>query len=70
VIATRTVEEANERRILRSIQGYLEGEQNCSRKWTLGVIGADALLANHLLLSRFAGYRSTPRFRDLQASSA
>jgi len=68
VVATRSVEQTSERRVFRSIQAYLDGEQRCSRNWILGVIGADIELANHLLLTRFAGYRQTARFRDLQSS--
>ena len=68
MIAIRSVEQASERRVFRSIQAYLDGEQRCSRNWILGVIGADLALANHLLLTRFASYRQTPRFLDLQSS--
>jgi hypothetical protein len=67
VIATRSVEQANAKRVFRSIQAYLDGERTCSRNWVLGVIGADIALANHLLLTRFADHRDTPRFRHLQS---
>jgi hypothetical protein len=68
VIAPRSIERANESRVLRSMQEYLDGEQSCNRSWILGVIGADIPLANRLLLTRFARYRQAQRFRDLQAT--
>jgi hypothetical protein len=63
-----TAEQANEKRILRSIQGYLQCERNCTAKWLKGVIGSDAPLANHLLLTQFRPYAGLPRYRELQAT--
>ena len=63
-----TVEQANEKRILRSIEAYLQGERSCTTKWLKGVIGSDAPLANHLLLTRFRPYAGLPRYRELQTT--
>jgi hypothetical protein len=66
MIHMRPIEQINEKRILKSIQTYLEAESRCSVKWLRGVIGADAPLANRLLLTRFAEYSNTPKYRQLQ----
>jgi hypothetical protein len=63
-----TVEQANEKRILRSIQAYFEGERNCTAKWLQGIIGSDVILANHLLLTRFSPCANLPRYRELQTT--
>jgi hypothetical protein len=63
-----TVEKANEKRILRSIQAYFEGERNCTAKWLHGVIGSDVPLANHLLLTRFGQSANLSKYRELQAT--
>ena len=65
-MATLSIEQASERRVVRSMQAYFEGERNCSRNWILGAIEGDIPLANQMLLTRFSGYRQTQRFRDLQ----
>lgn len=67
MIHMRPIEQINEKRILKSIQAYFENERTCTVKWLRGVIGADVPLANRLLLTRFAGYSNTPRYRELQA---
>jgi hypothetical protein len=63
-----TAEQANEKRISRSIEAYLQGERSCTTKWLKGVIGSDAPLANHLLLTRFSSYAGLPRYRELRAT--
>jgi hypothetical protein len=65
MIPVPSVEQANERRIFRSMQAYLEGEEKCKPKWIRGVIGPDIPLANKILLARFAQYKSTARYGDL-----
>ena len=67
MIQMRPIEQMNEKRILKSIQAYFEGERNCTVKWLRGVVGSDVPLANRLLLTRFSGYSNTPKYRDLQA---
>jgi hypothetical protein len=67
MIRMRSIEQINEKRILKSIQAYFEGERTCTVKWLRGVVGYDVPLANRLLLTCFAGYSSTPKYRELQA---
>lgn len=65
MIRMRPIEQINDKRIVRSILAYLEGQPNCSLKWILGVIGAEAALATSLL-SRCSQYAGTLRYRELQ----
>ena len=55
MIPMRPVEQINEKRLRRSIQAYLEGEQNL--RWVLGEIGRENGLALDLLggFHAFAG---------------
>ena len=66
MIPMRPMSVINERRIFRSMQPYMEGDAKCSLKWILGVIGADKPIAARLLLTRFAQYTNTQRYRELQ----
>ncbi len=66
MIRMRSIEEMNEKRIRRSVQAYMEGEQNL--KWILGVIGPDRPLASQLLVNQFARYSNTSRYHELRAS--
>jgi len=54
VVRIKSVEEYNERRIFKSMQAFLEGEQSLG--WILGVIGNDAKLALRLLRTRLTNY--------------
>jgi hypothetical protein len=67
MIHMRPIEQINEKRIVKSIQAYFESASSCTVKWIRGVIGSDMPLANRLLLSRFAEYANTPKYRQLQA---
>ena len=66
MIRVPSVEEANERRIFRSMQSYLEGTERCTPKWIRGVIGPDVPLAKRILLARFERYKGAARYNDLQ----
>ncbi len=66
VISVPSIEQVNERRIFRSMQTYLEKEEKCTPKWIRGVIGPNIPLAKKILLARFAEYKNTARYRDLQ----
>jgi len=65
MIAVPSIEKVVQRRILGSMQAYFEGAKNLN--WILGMIESNTQLAAQLLLSRFARYSNTQRFRDLQA---
>jgi hypothetical protein len=65
MIRMPSIEQANERRILGSMQTYLEGEERCGLKWISGIIGPEIPLARKLLLARFTHYKNTPRYCDL-----
>ncbi len=67
MISIRPVAEINEKRSRKSIQAYLEDEQDCNLKWILGVIGSERPLARRLLLSRFGQYSKTQSYLDLWA---
>ena len=62
MIQVSTIEQANERRIFRSIQTYMEGESGCTLNWIRGVIGPDIQLARQLLFARFSAYSHSPQF--------
>lgn len=66
MIRVPSVEEANERRIFRSMQAYLEGAEKCTAKWLRGIIGPDIPLAKRTLMARFDQYKNTSRYKDLQ----
>ncbi len=66
MIRVATVEQANERRIFRSMQPYMEGEEKCNLEWIRGVIGTDVPLARQFLLTRSAQYRDTTRYSELE----
>jgi hypothetical protein len=66
VIPVPSIEQVNERRIFRSMQTYLEKDEKCKPKWIRGVIGPDVPLAKKILLTRFAEYKNTARYRDMQ----
>jgi hypothetical protein len=66
MIQVPSVEQVNERRIFRSMQPYMEGEEKCNLKWIRGVIGPDIPLARRLLLARFAPYKNTQRYCELE----
>ena len=63
-----SVEQANEKRILHSIRAYFEGERNCTANWLRGIIGVDAPLANHFLLTTFRPYAGLERYQELQTA--
>jgi len=48
------------------MQTYLEKDEKCKPKWVRGVIGPDVPLAKKILLTRFAEYKNTARYRDMQ----
>ena len=54
MVRTKSVEEYNERRIFKSMQAFLEGEQ--SLNWILGIIGNEPELALRLLRNRLTYY--------------
>ena len=66
MIPVRPIAEMNEKRSRKSIQAYLEEEQDCNLKWILGVIGSERPLASRLL-SEFGQYSKTQRYLDLRA---
>jgi hypothetical protein len=66
----RSVEDIVKRRIEGSIQTYLDGDPNCSVKWIRGIIENETQFAGKLLMTHFAQYSESPRFRDLQNSLA
>ena len=65
MIPMRPVEQISQRRLRRSMQTYLEGEQNL--RWILGVIGIENGPALRLLdgLQEFA---ERPRYDELKAA--
>ena len=65
MIQVSTIEQANERRIVRSIQPYMQGENGCTLSWIRGVIDSDVQLARQLLSARFSAYSHTPQFRKI-----
>jgi hypothetical protein len=66
MIAVPSIETVVQSRIFGSMQVYFEGVKNLN--WLLGMIESNTQLAAQLLLSRFAQYSNTQRFRDLQAA--
>jgi len=66
MIAVPSIEKVVQGRIFGSIQVYFEGVKNLN--WVLGIIESNTQPAAQLLLTRFAQYSSTQRFRDLQAA--
>lgn len=66
MIPVRPIEQINQRRLRRSIQAYLDGEQNL--KWILGVIDSEEALALQSLLARFPTFAGTPRYEELKAA--
>src|SRR5713226_2897961 len=66
MIRMASIEQVNERRISRSMQTYLEGEERCGLKWIRGIIGPEIPLARKLFLDRFGHYKNTPRYCDLE----
>ncbi len=65
MIPMRPIEQINEKRLRRSIQAYLEGEQNL--RWALGVIGIEHAPALRLLAA-FQTFVGTRRYSELKAA--
>ena len=59
------IEQADQKRILRSMTAFLEKQQNLG--WILGVIGTQKTLALQLLTTRLVGYGDSARYAELKA---
>lgn len=65
VMKVRPVKDIAEKRLRNLVFAYLQGEPSCDLRWVEGCIGPDRADVREILVTHFAQYASTDRYREL-----